>query len=351
LECILDEAESRACVRVLRLEIRSDNRRERDDDDAEGAYVSLTKSVSSFHSIHPLQDWKPRTRPRPEKFWQPLAQFISSLQLKGLVWTWTEQLPCCVLSVLNEQIPACRLHVYRFNLRSLHQKDTLQNIEGNEYILATLPFLYTIVAPYSMYDSSDCANYNGDATVEVSAGLAPNLKHISVWDNSVVSSGEIRSRRNPRLEWRGFHPQSENEWREIPETKGQVQSLAIDAIHVVSGFQLASWECHTDFAVLRSLQPARQIKLDALQSLANLSQRDDLSHLELMNLPAISCEFEERIDAELAMTRLCASLHPLSELSIVRPGITSFEAILKRHGDGLQEFCVERFILSAHQIV
>jgi hypothetical protein len=130
-----------------------------------------------------------------------------------------------------------------------------------------------------MYDWSGRANYNGDATLELSAGLAPNWKHILVWDNSAVSSGEIGSRRNPRLEWRGFHPQSENEWRQIPETKAQVQSLAIDAIHAVSGFQLASWECHTDFAVLRSLQLARQIKLDALQNLADLAERDGLSRL------------------------------------------------------------------------
>jgi hypothetical protein len=351
LECILDEAKSRACVRVLRLGIRTDNRREREDDKAEGAYVSLTKSVSSFHSIYPLRDWKPKTEPRPDKFWQPLAQFISSLQLKELVWKWTEQLPRCILSVLNEQIPGCRLHVHGFDLRSLHQRDTLQNIEETEYMLAISPCLYTIVAPYSMYDASSYANYNGDATLQLSAGLAPNLKHVSVWDNSVMSSGEIKSRRNPRLKWREFHPQSDSEWHEIPETKGQIQSLAIDAIHAVSGFQLASWKCHTDFAVLRSLQLARQIKLDALQDLADLAERDGLSRLVSMNLPAISCEIEERVDAESAMTRLCASLHPLSELSIVRPGITSFEAVLERHGDGLQVFCVEGFILSAHQVV
>jgi hypothetical protein len=349
LECILDEAKSRACVRTLRLGVRTDNRIEREDDEA---FVWLTKSVSiSSQSIYPLRYWKPRTGPRPDEFWQPLARFISCLHLKELVWTWTEQLPRCVLSVLNEQVPTCRLHVHGFDLRSLHQRDTLQNIEETEYILATSPCLYNIVAPYSMYDWSGCTNYNGDATLELSAGLAPNLKHVLVWDNSAVSSGETESRRNPRLEWRGFHPQSENEWREIPETKGQVQNLAIDAIHAVSGFQLASWECHTDFAVLRSLQLARQIKLDALQNLADLAERDGLSRLESMNLPAISCEFEERIDAESAMTRLCASLNPLSELRIVRPGITSFEAILKRHGDSLEVFCVEEFILSAHQIV
>jgi hypothetical protein len=113
--------------------------------------------------------------------------------------------------------------------------------------------------------------------LKLSAGLAPNLKHVSVRDNSVMSSGEIRSWRNPRLEWRRFHPQSDNELREIPETKGQIQSLTIDAIHAVSGFQLASWVCHTDFAVLQSLQLARKIKLDALQDLADLAERDGLS--------------------------------------------------------------------------
>jgi hypothetical protein len=187
----LDEAKSRACVRVLRLEIRTRNRREREDDESDGAYVSLTKPTSSFHSIHPLRDWMPRTIPRPDKFWQPLAQFISGLQLKELVWTSTEQFPRCVLSVLNEKLPACRLHVYRFDLHSFHQRDTLQDIEETEYMLAASPCLCTIVSSYSMYDASGCANYNGDATLQLSAELAPNLKHVSAWDDSIMSSGEI----------------------------------------------------------------------------------------------------------------------------------------------------------------
>jgi hypothetical protein len=53
LECILDEAKSRACVRTLRLGVRTDNRIEREDDEA---FFWLTKSVSiSSQSIHPLR--------------------------------------------------------------------------------------------------------------------------------------------------------------------------------------------------------------------------------------------------------------------------------------------------------
>ncbi|KAF5849096.1 hypothetical protein GGP41_005995 [Bipolaris sorokiniana] len=37
--------------------------------------------------------------------------------------------------------------------------------------------LYNISILYSMYNASDCANYKAEATLQLSAGLAPNLKH------------------------------------------------------------------------------------------------------------------------------------------------------------------------------
>jgi hypothetical protein len=251
---------------------------------------------------------------------------------------------------LHEQLPACRLFVRDFDLRSLHQEDILQDIEETEYMLATSPCLYQIVAPYSMRDAIGRANYNEEAILKLSAGLAPNLKHVCMWDDSLMPSGEIQPQRAARLEWRGFHPKSDSEWREIPETKGQLQSLAIDAIRAVSGVQLVSWICHTDFSVLQSLHLASQIELDVLRQLADLAERDGLSCLRSLNLPAISCEYEERVDAESMMTRLCTSLHPLVELSIAGPGLTSFEAILEHHGDSLQVVCVADLILSAHQV-
>lgn len=351
LERILDEAKSRVCVRVLKLGASTVYQTGREDGEAEDAYGSWNRFVPKFHPIRQLREWKPKTEPRPDEWWQPLVRFISSVHLKDLMWASTEQMPRCILAVLNEKIPGCRLHVHGFDLRSLHQREPLQDIDDTEYMLATSPCLYSIVAPYSTYDTRGCANYNGEATLLLAAGQAPNLKHICVWDNSVMSSGELRSqRRDARPKWRGFHPQSGSEWCEIPGSKGQLQSLAIHALRAVSGSQFVSWERHVDFSVLRSLQLARQIELDLLQNLANLAERDGLSRLKALGLPAISCEYEDRVEGEWTMTRLFLSLHPLVELGIVGAGVPTFEAILKRHGDKLQVFRVKDFILSPRQI-
>jgi hypothetical protein len=185
LECVLDEAKSRVCVRVLELGVRTAYQTACEDDGAEDAYISLMGLVSmrlvpKFHSIHPLREWEPRTEPRPDEWWQPLARFISSIHLKTLMWASTEQMPRCILSVLNEQIPRCQLHIHKFDLRSLHQRETLQDIEETEYMLATSPCLFKIDIPYSRYDARVCANYNVEATLRLAAGLAPNLKHVCV---------------------------------------------------------------------------------------------------------------------------------------------------------------------------
>ncbi|KAF1362681.1 hypothetical protein EJ07DRAFT_174213 [Lizonia empirigonia] len=50
------------------------------------------------------------------------------------------------------------------------------------------------------------------------------------------------------------------------------------------------------------------------------------------------------------MTQLFLSLPSLVELAIVGAEVTTFEAILKRHGDKLQVFRVKDFILSPRQI-
>ena len=237
-------------------------------------------------------------------------------------------------------------------LNQITPQQILQDIDDTDYMLATSPCLYSVVAPYSMYDAGGYANCNGEAVLLLAAGLAPNLKHVCVWDNSLMSSGEIRSNRgNARLKWRGFHPQSGSEWCEIPGTKGRLQSLAIDDIHMVSGSQWASWELQTDFSALRSLQLARQTELNIIQDLAALAEQDKLSQLRALNLSTVSCEYEDHAKVESTMTRLFLSLHPLVELSIVGAGTTTLEAILERHGDKLQVFCVEEFILSLQQVI
>lgn len=352
LERMLEETKRHACVRVLKLGISTAYQVTGENEGHEDAHIFCTRSVLGFHPIRPIQEWKPRTEPRPDTWWLPFAQLISSLHLRDLIWASTEQVPVCILSVLGSKFPGCRLHVHGFDLRSLHQRDTLQDIDDAEYMLATSPCLYCIVAPYSMYDASGCANYNGEAILRLTTGLAPNLKHVRLWDNSLLSSGEIRSqRRNRRLEWRGFYPQSGNKEYEPSRTESRLQSLAFHAIRSGPILQLSSWEHNTNFSGLRSLQLVRHNDLGVLQDLVSIAARDGLSGLEALDLPAISCEYEDRAQVELMMTRLFLSLRPLIELSIVGASVTTLETILERHGAKLQLFYVKKLTLSLPQVI
>ena len=91
--------------------------------------------------------------------------------------------------------------------------------------------------------------------------------------------------------------------------------------------------------------------MDILQDLATLAERDGFSRLRALDLPDISCEYEDRVEIESTMTRLFLSLHPLVELGIVGARVTTFEAILERHGGELQVFRVKEFILSQRQVI
>ncbi|KAJ8118838.1 hypothetical protein OPT61_g243 [Boeremia exigua] len=341
LERMLDETRSRTAVRVLKIGRCIDG-------SGEGYSTSITP-VSD--GIRPLRKWQPRKAPRPDEWWRPLVQFISSLPLKDLVWASKEQIPRCVLSALETHIPRCRLHAHEFELWSLYQRGDLQDIEDDDYMLATSPCLHSIIAPCSSYDATGCANYHEEAILWLAAGLAPNLKHVHMWDNTLRASGEIRSRREDvRLEWRGFHPRSDYKWSQMPDTNGQLQSLIFDPYQLIPGSQLTCWENHTDFSVLRSLSILRQTELDALKLLVGVAERDGLRHLKALDLAVVSCEYEDREEAESAMTRLLLLLNPLVELAIVGVRDFAFDAALEKHGSSLQVLRVRNLILSPRQV-
>lgn len=348
LERMLDEARARSCVRVLKLGTHTVFQARGEDDRTEEAWLTSTRSLRKFHEAWV---WELRTDSRASEWWGPLVRFISSFHLKDLFWNSAEQIPRCILSVLNKHVPRCRLHVQAFDLRSLHQRTILQNIDDAEYELASSPSLHSIISPYSVFDATGCANYNGEATLRLVAELAHNLKHVWVWDNTLRGSGDRRPGRSTRqLAWRGFRPQSDNVWCEVPRTKGQLQSLRIDPDSALTGSQLATWELHTNFSVLKSLKIADGIKLEALHILDGLVERDGICSLRALELPAVLCDFEDRRNAESMMTRLLLSLKPLVELSVVGVQDSSFDAVLQRHGNSLQACHIEDFILSPQQV-
>ncbi|KAH6643667.1 hypothetical protein C7974DRAFT_467455 [Boeremia exigua] len=343
VERMLDETQSRTCVRVLNLGWDRALYYE--------PYEMLMTPEKRFCASCPLQNASfEGKKPRDARWWKPLVRFLSSIHLKDVIWASQEQVPRCILSVLNEQIPRCRLHVYGFDLRSLHQssKDSLQNINDTEFLLATSPCLYNIITANKPTDNLHCDNYNDDAILQLAAGMASNLKHVLVWDQTITPSGEFeRGKRHARLDWRGFRPQSDSEWCATPITKGQLHSLTIDPRIAIFATRLTLWQKHIDFSVLRTLTLANRIELGALQILVALAQQDGLCHLKALDLPVIHEDHEE---ADSTIARLLSLLNPLADLGVVAVGDCVYEAALKQHGGSLQVFRVKDTVLSAQQV-
>ena len=274
-----------------------------------------------------------------EAFWAPFVRFLSSLAaLRDLVWEDLGQIPRCVLSALREQLPSCRLRVEYLSLPSPHEKQACQEVLHKSYKLATLPNLNSIRVPHT---KSEWRNYKGDAVLQMVAGLAEGLRHVSLWENGSDGWEETGP-------WHGTY--SVPDWvRLLPAgSKGELHSLAIKA-GVVTGSHISTWEANTDFSVLRSLTLSR-VDLSALQVLATLAEENNFLCLTDLDLAAKRTRSEEREEAESTLTRLLFSLSPLENLALVAIGEASYNAALTTHGSTLHLLRVKETILSSQGI-
>ena len=200
-------------------------------------------------------------------------------------------------------------------------------------MLATLPNLHSIRVPYS---KAEWGNYKGDSVLQMAAGLAPGLLHVSIWETETENAP-----------WRGSFPVP-NAVCNVPAGKGRLQSLTIKAVRV-TGSQLAIWDAHTDFSVLRTLQLQRN-DLSALRVLTALAESDRFRCLKDLNLAAKRASFEDQDETESMMTRLMLSLCPLVSLALVAIGEASYNAAIARHGASLQVLRVKDTILSSQGV-
>jgi len=135
------------------------------------------------------------------------------------------------------------------SLRGLVQPPQIPiNINPHELEIATSPCLYSIAMKYD-YMSSDCANYNENAVMDMVAGVAPNLHRISLlYESSGSDPWLVAALRVPRQSWhRGLiSPQSSDTARGALACLELATEVTIDS--------LKSWSRLTDFSVLRSLK-------------------------------------------------------------------------------------------------
>lgn len=271
--------------------------------------------------------------------WVPVANLIKTLpNLTKLLYNFHNQFPPSLLNVLHSQRPQCRLYHHTFRLRSLRSK--FDHLDPHELAVATSPCLYSVKLRCSLYNEDGEPDQNPQAIWELVAGLAPNLKEVSVLylpiQRSPSSSGD-------------------QHWQGLPGfARGQTGSLTLLSVTGVvppPGWMpdsLQKWASHTDFRSLRQLslggayyQGTRETRhglptaaLEFLARACSFPQLESL-HILLMRRHHTSENVDPHANAKYinAATAFFDSFRPLRKLSVagsILPEI--LDAILSRHG-------------------
>ncbi|KAH8719379.1 hypothetical protein GQ44DRAFT_741901 [Phaeosphaeriaceae sp. PMI808] len=175
--------------------------------------------------------------------WTPIVSLLKvTTSLRDLIYNCQTQFPPILLKALYQQhYPLCRLHHLTFHFRTL--------LWGTPYPyemeLATSPSLHRLKATCTYQDSDGDFDYNMDAIMELAAGLAPNLQHVTALSLYPNLPSSQRSMRKPA--WQGLPGFTSG-------AKGSLKSLYLkgsSALH--STDLLQRWAKHTDFTQLEHL--------------------------------------------------------------------------------------------------
>ncbi|KAL1852475.1 hypothetical protein Daus18300_012156 [Diaporthe australafricana] len=176
--------------------------------------------------------------------WAPFIRLVKALpRLTKLVYDCRNQFPPTLLAALHIYHPRCRLHHLTFRLRSLLQQDP----DPHEMALATSPCLHRVKLHCAWRNSNAQDDFNEEAMLELVAGLAPNLKELSMI--SVFPALPSSGWRDPRAAWRGLPGFVEPDKSAI----GSLTSLSLVGALRFSPELLQTWHRHTDFTMLRHL--------------------------------------------------------------------------------------------------
>ncbi|XPS93562.1 hypothetical protein M3J09_002907 [Ascochyta lentis] len=270
-----------------------------------------------------------------DQAWAPVLRLLQIIpNLKDLVYDCQNQFPPSLLSILHTQHPRCRLHHLTFKFRTL-----LWGVPYSyEMELATSPCLYKVKVVHAPIDTDGDDDYNLDAVMELAAGLAPNLKKVTILDLYPTGSWHHHHIRDP--------------WKGLPGYPGKsVKSLTSLSLH---GFPqhawkscLRDWAQHTDFTCLQhlALLGGYESESSALsgETMEWISQNFVFTQLRSLRVYLTrDDEFLEQLHYSENAVLFFQAFRPLEELSIdgpVDPAI--LDAILSRHGQRLRKLRVK----------
>lgn len=274
------------------------------------------------------------------QMWEPLAALLCALPaLTDLVYACLDQVPPCLLTALHENHPHCRLHVHTFSLRSLFQsKDKLRDIDPDEFLLATSPCLYSLAMFTSPgYDTDGRVNYNDEALLSMASGLAPGLRHITLWHSLAGNSMALmEATRSPRPPWRGFF----NNTTKAPPgpSKGLIEGLTLGGNRITASSGLMEWINFIKVSKLRELCILNSVSLDVLRTLSLMAADGQLKHLRRLSLEINPWGPTDDASPDEIVSHMLDHLAPLQELSMLdHVGPRTLHSILGHHSTSLRK--------------
>lgn len=289
-----------------------------------------------------LGEEDPFVTPEQDAAWIPVANLIKTLpNLTKLVYNCRNQFPPSLLNVLHSHRPQCRLYHHTFRFRSLRPK--FDRLDPHELAIATSPCLYSVKLRCSHDIEEGEPDRNPQAIWELVAGLAPNLKEVSVLYLPVTNSQ---------------YPSGDQHWQGLPgSARSQTGSLTLLSVTgrgpIWLPGSLQRWASHTNFNSLRQLslggayesgtrESRHGLSTAALEFLARACSFPQLESLHVLLMRRHYSEnvfHSENVDPHAnakyinAATSFFDSLRPLRKLSVagsILPEI--LDAILSRHG-------------------
>ncbi|ROV98029.1 hypothetical protein VMCG_06976 [Cytospora schulzeri] len=261
-----------------------------------------------------------------DRAWLPVAGLIKLVSyLKDLVYEPDYTLPPCLLRVLHEQHPQCRLHIFWFRFKSLHEP----TVDPHELAIARSPCLHKITVRYfSWEDTRPKEDWNLDAHIRVVAGMAPNLREVrSLFCKSKHCSFLIRSNRM-RKPWPGFSPDID-----LPSSPGALECLSLfDAQSTVHDVGLDRWNEATDFSRLRVLDLCRATGQMLSWAAKNAS---------LPNLKELRLHHHHPKPAFGSSSAFLSMIPPLEKLDYAGDVEEVLDSILDKHGPSLLKLSLD----------
>jgi hypothetical protein len=300
--------------------------------------VLVDEEPVSYHGLYAVYDEGVIEKSSEEDMaWAPIVNLLQvKTHLKDLVYDCQSQFPPSLLRALHEQHPQCRLHHLTFRFRTLLWGEP----HAYEMQLATSPSLYRVKLACAPRDTDSDDDFNLEAMMELSAGLAPNLKDVIILN--LLPGRSLKSVR-PRGSWQslpGF----------TSDKLGSLTSLSLKGVSRLNSLtMLQNWARHIDFACLQhlTLGGCYDAKTSGLsgETMEWVAQNHSFPRVKTLSVYLIRDDlFHERPHYSEHAISFFQAFESLKELSIDGPIDSQvLDTVLSHHGQTLKKLSLHPF--------